>query len=212
MKKSILSIVYMFLISVFFTALVSVVKILSEKKIEANQERKLQQIILQVLDIKTPGVFSDEDFFRLFERRIKALTIGDKTVYIGYEEDGLVVKGYAFPVGGPGFWGPILGMAAVDPRAQSILGLAFYQHSETPGLGGRLTEEWFRVQFKGLPLFPIKGDKKIFYLTPEGGQKKTNELDAITGATNTSSAVENFLNRELDNFLTELWGLLEKEN
>jgi Na+-transporting NADH:ubiquinone oxidoreductase subunit C len=211
MKKSILSILYMFLISVFFSALVSVVKILSEKKITANQERKLQRIILQVLDIQIPDVISGQELSRFFGQRIKILAIKDKTFYIAYEKDGKTLKGYAFPVGGPGFWGPIQGMVAVDPQAESLLGLAFYKHSETPGLGGRLAEDWFTGQFKGLPLFPIEGEKNIFYLRPEGDQKKANELDAITGATNTSSAIENFLNKELDYFLKELWGLLEEE-
>ena len=61
------------------------------------------------------------------------------------------------------------------------------------------------MQFKGLRLFPIQGDKKIFYLKPAGSGKAENELDAITGATGTSRAVEAFLNKELDLFITKLW-------
>ncbi len=45
----------------------------------------------------------------------------------------------------------------------------------------------------------------------EGTQKAANELDAITGATNTSSAVEVFLNQDLDYFLRELWGSIEEK-
>jgi Na+-transporting NADH:ubiquinone oxidoreductase subunit C len=115
-----------------------------------------------------------------------------------------------FPVGGQGFWGPIKGMVAVDPKAERLIGVAFYEHSETPGLGARITEAWFKNQFKGLKLMPIKGDKKIFYLKPSGSGKGPNQLDAITGASRTSQAVERFLNRDLNMFLTKLWGSLKE--
>jgi Na+-transporting NADH:ubiquinone oxidoreductase subunit C len=141
----------------------------------------------------------------LFAERIKNIQIGERTLYVGYEEDGRTIKGYAFPVGGPGFWGPIQGMVGVDPGATKVLGLAFTKHSETPGLGGRITEDWFLTQFKDLPLHPIEGGQKIFYLKPAGTKTAANELDAITGATNTSSAVEAFLNEDLDHFLKKLW-------
>jgi Na+-transporting NADH:ubiquinone oxidoreductase subunit C len=132
-------------------------------------------------------------------------------LYVGYEQEGQTIKGYALAVGGPGFWGPIQGMVGISPDATRVLGIAFIKHSETPGLGGRITESWFTDQFKDLPLYPIKGDQNIFYLKPAGTARAANELDAITGATNTSSAVEAFLNQELDHFLKDLWGHIEEK-
>ena len=211
MKKQALSIVYMFLITLFFASLVSAVKFFNEKKIETNQIVKLQRIILKVLDIPVQEAISVDELTRLFTAQIKEIQAGHKTLYIGYEQDGLTIRGYAVPVGGPGFWGPIEGLVGVTPDATKVLGLAFYKHNETPGLGGRITEDWFSDQFRGLPLFPIEGGKNIFFLTPERAQKEPNELDAITGASNTSSAVEDFLNQELDYFLKELWGSIEEK-
>ena len=211
MKKQAFSIVYMFLITLFFAVLVSAVKFLNEEKIETNQIVKLQHIILSVLDIPVQKDISIDDLSRMFTAQIKEIQANQKTLYIGYEQNGLTIRGYAVPVGGPGFWGPIEGMVGITPEATKVIGLAFYKHNETPGLGGRITEDWFSEQFKGLPLFPIEDGQNIFYLTPEGGQKKSNELDAITGASNTSSAIEDFLNRELDYFLTELWGSIEEK-
>ena len=211
MKKQGISIVYMFLITLFFASLVSAVKFLNETKIETNQIVKLQRIILKVLNIPVQEAISNENLMRLFTAQIKDIQIGKKTLYIGYEEDGRTIRGYAIPVGGPGFWGPIQGMVGVTPDAAEVIGLAFYKHNEIPGLGGRITEDWFSDQFKDLPLFPIEGGQNIFYLTMEGTQKRANELDAITGATNTSSAVEVFLNQELDFFLRELWGSIEEK-
>ena len=210
MKKQVLSVVYMFLITLFFASLVSAVKLLNDKKIEHNQTMKLQAIILQVLQIPTQAQITDEELSQLFADRVKEIDVEERTLYVGYEEDGKTIQGYALPVGGPGFWGPIQGMVGITPDASKILGIAFFKHAETPGLGGRITETWFTEQFQDLPLYPIEGDQNIFYLKPEGTAQASNELDAITGATNTSSAVEFFLNKELDHFLKELWASIEE--
>lgn len=211
MKKQLLSVLYMFLITLFFASLVSTVKLLSDRKIESNQAIKLQRIILNVLNIPIDERISDEDLSRIFTMQVKDILVRERTLYVGYKEDGNTIQGYAIPVGGPGFWGPIQGIVGVDPEATKILGIAFYKHSETPGLGGRITENWFSDQFKDLPLHPIEGDQSIFYLKPAGMRKAPNELDAITGATNTSSAVEAFLNQELDYFLKQLWSSIEEK-
>jgi Na+-transporting NADH:ubiquinone oxidoreductase subunit C len=205
MKKQLRSVVYMFLITLFFATLVSAVKALSEQKIEFNQAIKLQRIILKVLDIPIEKQISDTELMQFYLSRVKNIEVRNTTLYVGYKEDGRTIVGYAFPVGGPGFWGPIQGMVGVSPDAGRILGIAFYKHSETPGLGGRITEDWFADQFEDLPLHPIDGNRNIFYLKPSGTANAPNELDAITGATNTSSAVETFLNQDLDYFLKKLW-------
>ncbi|MFH1090548.1 MAG: FMN-binding protein, partial [Pseudomonadota bacterium] len=205
MKQAWVSVVFMFLITLFFGSLVSVVKAVSEDRIAHNQAVKLQRIVLQVLNIKLDPEAGDEQVIRLFRDRIKTIEVKDRTFYIGYEKDGRTIRGYAFPVGGPGFWGPIYGLMAVDPKAEKVLGIAYYKQNETPGLGARITEKWFQDQFVGLRLHPIEGDKKIFYLKPESASRKPNELSAITGASRTSDAVASFLNRDLDGFLKDFW-------
>lgn len=210
MKKRLFSIAYMFVLTLFFTSIVSAVKILIEEKIQTNQRAKLQRIVLKVLDIPLEEKTADVALGEIFDRRVKAVEVKGKTLYIGYGEDGGTIVGYAFPIWGPGFWGPIYGMVAVDPKATKILGIAFYELSETPGLGARISEGWFTKQFQGLAIHRIEGDRKIFYLKPAGTGKARDELDAVTGATGTSLAVEAFVNQELDHFLRYIWGSVEK--
>ncbi|EFK97165.1 Na(+)-translocating NADH-quinone reductase subunit D [sediment metagenome] len=205
MRKRLYSVVFMFVLTFLFTAAVSTVKVYNEERIENNQQVKLQKIILQVLGIPVGGKASNREVIRIFEKRVKTIEVKKQTLYVGYSEEGRSITGYAFPVSGSGFWGPVYGMVSVDPQAATLLGIAFFKHSETPGLGARITEPWFTKQFKGLPLLPVEGDKKIFYLKPAGPGKDPNELDAITGATGTSRAVETFVNRDLDRFLRETW-------
>ncbi len=210
MKKGFFSVGYMFLITLCFTSLVSAVKVFNDGRINRNEELKLQKIILKVLAIPVGEGMSDQDVVELFRKRVQTIQAGNKTVYIGHDEDGGTVKGYAFPIGGAGFWGPISGMVAVNPDASKIIGIAFYKHSETPGLGGRITEDWFTSQFVGVPIHIIENNKKIFYLKPAGTGEAPNDLDAITGATGTSRGVEAFVNQELDHFLREVWGSVKK--
>lgn len=82
----------------------------------------------------------------------------------------------------------------VEPDLETLKGIEVLDHSETPGLGGRITEESFKRQFAGKKvrprIFVVKGKKA------EGA----NEVDAITGATNTSRGIEAFLNDAMKEF------------
>ena len=122
----------MFLLTLCFTSLVSAVKVFNEERIQRNEDLKLQKIILRVLAIPVGEGMSAQDVVALFRKRIKTTQAGNKTVYIGKEKDGETIKGFAFPIAGPGFWGPISGMVALAPDASKIIGIAFYKHSETP--------------------------------------------------------------------------------
>jgi Na+-transporting NADH:ubiquinone oxidoreductase subunit C len=205
MKKRLFSILYMFLVTLFFTSVVSAVKFYNEDRIAMNQKVKMLRVVLHILRIPVQEGASPQAVAQVFAERVKEIEVRERPLYIGYAEDGETISGYAFPVSGQGFWGPIIGLAAVDPSAAELLGVAFFRHSETPGLGARITEERFTGQFRGLPLYPIEEEDKIFYLKAEGTGQAENELDAITGATGTSRAVEAFLNRELDYFLEAIW-------
>lgn len=197
MKRALKSVAFMFCITLLFASMVSGVRELSRESIARNQKLKLQRIILGVLKITPAAGANDRALVKLFRERVRPVHYGGRQVYVGYEPDGRTVRGYAFKVGGPGLWGPIYGMAAVGPQGRKLMGLAFYKHSETPGLGGRISEKWFQEQFSGLELLPAGGRGKIFRLLPAGSGQAPGELDAITGATQTSKAVENFLNRQL---------------
>ena len=204
------SVLYMFVITLVFAAGVSGVKLLNDERITRNQDIKLRRVILRVLDIKPPAGADDAAVAGLFDKRVKMVTHKERPVYVGYSEDGQKISGYAVPVKGPGVWGTIEGMLAVSPDGKEVTGLAFYKHSETPGLGGRISEPWFQEQFKGLKLIPVSGDKKLFHLRPKGAGSGPNDLDAITGASLTTAAVEAFLNNELNFFLTQLWGSIKE--
>ena len=82
----------------------------------------------------------------------------------------------------------------VEPDLETLKGIEVLDHSETPGLGGRITEDQFKKQFIGKKLRP-----KIFVVKGTGSEG-ANEVDAITGATNTSRGIESFLNDAMKEF------------
>jgi len=78
----------------------------------------------------------------------------------------------------------------------------FVSHTETAGLGGRITERTWRKQFAGLDLSEPAAPGQVIYI---GGQtagplRKDRHVDAVTGATGTSRAVEAFLRRRVAEF------------
>ncbi|MGQ9484817.1 MAG: FMN-binding protein [Desulfosoma sp.] len=197
MKGRMFSTLYIFVLSLVFTSVVSGLNGINQDRIRLNEERKRQALVLHVLHIALDPLATDQDVALTFSRRVRTASLGDRPLYVGLEADASTVVGYAFPVTGPGFWGPIEAMLAVDPQGQSILGIAFYRHSETPGLGGRITEEWFQKQFQGRPLKIPPAGMRFFYFKTPGTASGPSELDAITGATETTRRLEMFLDEEL---------------
>ncbi len=200
-KKRAFSVAYMFALTLFFTAVVSGIHRFNQERIAVNEEIKLQKIILEVLGIEPEPGTSDLEMKEIFERRVKIEEREGKILYRGFGADGQTLIGYAFPLFGPGFWGPIYGMIGVDPELAEVIGIAFYRHSETPGLGGRITENWFKDQFVGKRLLPGGKDQKYFYLVAPGTARAENEVDAITGATGTSRGVERLVDANLKDYL-----------
>jgi len=203
-KKRSFSVLYMFVVTLFFTSAVGGVQMYNEHRIELNQQVRLQKIVLEVLDIPLPPGASNARVEEIFQARVQERTDEKRTVYVGLEEDGKQVRGYAFPLQGPGFWGPIHGMMAVDPRLKEVLGIAFYEHSETPGLGGRITEDWFQKQFEGRKLVSVEKGERYFYLRAPGTADEANEVDAISGASETCRRLEVFLDENLKDYLAWL--------
>ena len=93
-------------------------------------------------------------------------------------------------------WGSISGYMGVSADLDRITGLVFTNHSETPGLGGRIDELAYREQFKGLH---ITSETTLAY-----GENGGDQIDAITGATSTSNAVLRILNQLLDDTVSKL--------
>ena len=94
--------------------------------------------------------------------------------------------GAVFIVSAPGYGGAIDIMLGVTPHG-NITGVQILNHSETPGLGAKITEDAFCQQFKFKNLNNMK-----WALKKDGG-----EIDQITGATISPRATVKAIHRGL---------------
>ncbi len=212
MKKSVFSVIYMFIITLVFTSMVSVTRHYTHDIIDLNEQAKMKRIILNVFGISPGTDATAGGIVEYFNNTVLTIRVNNRTVYAALETDGKTPKGYAFLISGPGFWGPIHAVAAVDAGAEHLLGVRFYNHVETPGLGARISESWFFQQFDSLQIIESVSDGKIFTLHRPGKARGADQLNAITGATMTSQAVEAFLNRELLLFAKEIRKEIRKDS
>lgn len=183
-------IVFMVLLSAVYGAAVSSVAVATKGRVEAGEKARLRTHVLAAFGLETPADPAAVD--RVWSRSVEEKRDETGPYYVARGPDGKLL-GYGFPFTGPGFWGPISGVVAVDPAGSRIVGISFTRHQETPGLGGRISEAWFRDQFRGKPIdVPAGGGEplRFVYRKPEGPR----EVEAITGATQTSSRLDKFLN------------------
>lgn len=194
-KKPLLyPILFMIGLTVIFTAILASINLGSQSIIAEQQALIVQKSVLYAFDIDY-STWDDDYIKSEFNSIIQTDTLNGINFYTYKETD---VVGYALPIQGKGLWGNVYGHIAFSPDHKSIIGLHFTNHSETPGLGGRIDELWFKEQFRGIVI-----DTPIITLNKETG----GNVDAIAGATLTSIAVKDIVN----NALPELLELAVKE-
>lgn len=91
------------------------------------------------------------------------------------------------PIAGQGYGGRIDAIIAIRGDMNTIAGLAITQHSETPGLGGRIEEPVWQSTFRGTSLADENGT--IRFAVAKAQANSEYEVDGITGATRTGGAV-----------------------
>ena len=106
------------------------------------------------------------------------------------------------PIYGKGLWSTLYGFIAVDADGQTIRGITFYEHGETPGLGGEVENPAWKALWPGKSAFSaeeIKGSSLDHLPTPiiqvAKGQvtsetvQAEHKVDGLSGATITSNGV-----------------------
>ena len=99
-------------------------------------------------------------------------------------------QAYIFSAYGAGLWGPIWGWVSLKTDLSTIVGVKFDHSGETPGLGAEIATPKFAGQFTGKEMF-TEGEFTSIAIV-KGGAKEgsTNEVDAISGGTITSKALD----------------------
>jgi Na(+)-translocating NADH:ubiquinone oxidoreductase C subunit len=156
-----------------------------------NKEIKFKTTVLGAFGI--PCTLENLD--AVFEKGVSIKKEDDWVYYECYSGEGEKLTAIAFVVGGPGFWAPISAIIALEPDLETIKDFKILTHTETPGLGARIVEPEFLAQFRG------KKIKPRLVVVPYRKAVGENEVDAITGATETSKALEDIINENAKIFL-----------
>jgi len=147
----------------------------SQPLIEANKKREIREAIFTVL----PQT-----------KNYEVIIKNGREIYKGFDASGNST-GYAFIGRGGGYQGEIEVMIGTDPQFTKIRGIDILESVETPGLGAKITSDWFKNQFKKLNVLPfinlIKGKRA----------EESNQIQAITGATISSQTVVDILNETI---------------
>ena len=95
------------------------------------------------------------------------------------------------PIQGYGLWGTIYGFLTLESDMNTIKGISFYEHKETPGLGARIEEPKWRATWNGIHSYDKEGN--VATGVTKSGNPKDNWIDGISGATLTSRGVSNMV-------------------
>ncbi|MDX5378505.1 MAG: Na(+)-translocating NADH-quinone reductase subunit C [Halomonas sp.] len=97
------------------------------------------------------------------------------------------------PIRGQGLWGLMRGFLSVEGDGNTIVGITYYEHAETPGLGAEVNNPRWQAQWEGKKIFEDKEDLTPDIHLTKGGADDETEIDALSGATLTSNGVTNML-------------------
>ncbi|PJG82442.1 Na(+)-translocating NADH-quinone reductase subunit C [Caviibacterium pharyngocola] len=110
-------------------------------------------------------------------------------IYLVKDNDGQVNQ-IVLPVYGKGLWSVMYGFLSVQPDGNTVNGITYYEHGETPGLGGEIENPRWQAQFAGKQLFDEQNHAALF-VGKGASANKAHGIDAISGSTLTSNGVNN---------------------
>ena len=131
---------------------------------------------------------SDQDMAKISRRENYAV------IYLVEGEGGELEK-IILPVHGYGLWSTLYGFVALEADANTVAGLGFYEHAETPGLGGEVDNPRWKALWPGKQVYK-DGTVKIGLVkgsVDPAGANADWEIDGLSGATLTARGVTNLV-------------------
>lgn len=115
-------------------------------------------------------------------------------VYLVLDNDRL--QQLILPVHGKGLWSTMYGFISLNADFSTVNGFAFYEHGETPGLGGEIDNPSWKKQWPGKKIYDADGNTRIEVLKGTVDKNSENAIyqaDGLAGATLTARGVGNLL-------------------
>ena len=115
-----------------------------------------------------------------------------RTVYLVEGDNGL--EKVVLPVHGYGLWSTLYGFIALEADLNTVAGLGFYSHAETPGLGGEVDNPRWKAVWNGKQVFGADASEPLIGLIKgTASPSSKHDIDGLAGATLTSVGVTNLV-------------------
>lgn len=108
-------------------------------------------------------------------------------------KNGDQIEKVILPIRGYGLWSTLKGFIALESDLNTVIGLGYYEHGETPGLGGEVDNPKWKAIWNGKEVYGEDGDVQLSVVkgtvdasTPNAEHK----VDGLSGATLTSNGVD----------------------
>jgi Na+-transporting NADH:ubiquinone oxidoreductase subunit C len=167
-----------------------------------------EKIAAQVIDMKTKKAVDDPSFdFKGYDA-VKAskdpatsIEVAPNKAKVGRlparhvvycVKDGQGCSQYIFPIEGKGLWSTMYGFLSLEKDLNTVRGITFYAHGETPGLGGEIENPAWRASWPGRKIYKGGADGvALKVLKGKAGDVASapHNIDGISGATLTTNGV-----------------------
>lgn len=208
--KSSNSYTYIFVIAMAIVSalMLSVLKISLQERQEFNKLLDTRKNVLKTVGALNAGM-NDMEIEELYQSKFRKNVVTDtegreREYYIYGSSDS--PEGYVLPVSGKGVWSTINGFIALESDWNTVRGISFYDHGETPGLGGEIEKDFFSERFVGKKIF--RDGKLVSVTIAKSKLTKPSEhaVDGLSGASLTTGAVNRLLRDDLEAYLGMLKG------
>ena len=152
-----------------------------------NEEEYRQRIILDVAGLYEPGIDIAAKYATIEESTAELASGEQAPVYLVMDNG--QIEQVILPVEGAGLWATMYGFLAVENDGNTALGLQFYDHGETPGLGDQVDKPAWREQWQGKKLYGPDGNPQITIIKGFAPDDSEYEIDGLAGATLTARGV-----------------------
>ena len=112
-------------------------------------------------------------------------------VYVVEKEGG--VQTVILPIKGYGLWSTLYGFLALGSDLNTVVGLGFYEHAETPGLGGEVDNPSWKALWVGKKAYSDDGKVGLTVVKGKAPADSDHQIDGLSGASLTSKGVDNLI-------------------
>lgn len=125
----------------------------------------------------------------------KVKRIPDRALLYEVRGDAGELEMVVLPIEGLGLWGTLYGFLALDADTTTVRGITYYQHKETPGLGGEVDNPTWKDKWPGRKAFDDEGEVRLAVMKGQARSvaEDPHRVDGLAGATITSNGVTNML-------------------